>query len=78
MSLYPTNPALEALGGEVMLLRCRDCLVMFEFNAEEQDFFRSRDYPPPIRCKACRQARKQKFRPAPLPGLRTASEKKAG
>jgi hypothetical protein len=61
----PPNNALAALEGEVILLRCRDCHVQFSFDGEEQLFFASKGFPAPIRCKACRKARKQAMREKP-------------
>jgi hypothetical protein len=61
MSQRQTNN-LPSLSTEVLMLRCRDCNCQFEFSTESQEFFRSRDYPPPIRCPACRRARKQAMR----------------
>jgi CxxC-x17-CxxC domain-containing protein len=39
-------------------LTCSDCGQSFTFSAEDQEFFRERDYSAPKRCKACRQAKK--------------------
>jgi hypothetical protein len=58
----PPKNASAALEGEPILLRCKDCDIVFSFSAASQEFFRSRDYPPPIRCPACRRARKQAMR----------------
>ncbi len=41
-------------------LKCVDCGNTFTWPAEEQEFFRDRGYEPPKRCKACRQAKKDK------------------
>jgi DNA replicative helicase MCM subunit Mcm2 (Cdc46/Mcm family) len=41
-------------------LKCVDCGNTFTWTAEEQEFFRDRGYEPPKRCKACRQAKKDK------------------
>lgn len=39
-------------------ITCVDCQNPFTFTAEEQEFFSSKGYTPPKRCKPCRQARK--------------------
>lgn len=39
-------------------LNCRDCKQPFVFTVGEQKFFAERQFTPPTRCKACRQARK--------------------
>jgi DNA-directed RNA polymerase subunit RPC12/RpoP len=39
-------------------LVCRDCGATFTFTAGEQAFFAEKQFTSPIRCKACRQARK--------------------
>jgi hypothetical protein len=61
MSQRQTNN-LASLLAETLLLRCKDCHCQFEFSGEEQSFFRSRDFPAPIRCPACRRARKRAMR----------------
>lgn len=37
---------------------CRDCNGDFVFTAGEQDFFSTKGFTPPNRCKACRDKRK--------------------
>ena len=39
-------------------LTCKDCSQSFTFTAGEQEFFQSRGFSEPIRCKACRDVRK--------------------
>ena len=39
-------------------INCRDCKQPFVFTVGEQKFFAERQFTPPTRCKACRQARK--------------------
>ena len=39
-------------------LTCKDCAQGFTFTAGEQEFFTSRGFSEPIRCKTCRDARK--------------------
>ncbi len=39
-------------------LTCRDCGQSFTFTAGEQEFFQSRGFSEPIRCKTCRDVRK--------------------
>jgi CxxC-x17-CxxC domain-containing protein len=40
-------------------LKCRDCGEDFVFTAEEQEFFAEKGFTnKPVRCKACRNARK--------------------
>ncbi|MCE5315034.1 zinc-ribbon domain-containing protein, partial [bacterium] len=39
-------------------LICKDCGQTFVFTAGEQEFFQSRGFSEPIRCKTCRDARK--------------------
>jgi CxxC-x17-CxxC domain-containing protein len=43
---------------EVQQLICSDCRQSFTFSAEDQDFFRERGYSTPMRCKGCRQAKR--------------------
>lgn len=37
---------------------CKDCGQSFTFTAGEQEFFQSRGFSEPIRCKTCRDIRK--------------------
>lgn len=39
-------------------LTCKDCGQSFTFTAGEQEFFQSRGFSEPIRCKSCREIRK--------------------
>lgn len=39
-------------------IACADCGVSFTFTSAEQEFFSSKGYTAPKRCKQCRQARK--------------------
>lgn len=43
------------------MLPCQDCGKQFPWTEREQVFFRERDFPPPKRCKECRQANQQRF-----------------
>ncbi len=40
-------------------LICRDCGQEFIFTAGEQEFYAERGFSAPLRCKDCRQKRKQ-------------------
>lgn len=44
-----------------LLLKCADCGRDFPWTGREQAFFGERDFPPPKRCKECRQANRQRF-----------------
>lgn len=39
------------------LLRCQDCRHLFVFTKEQQAYFKTNDWPPPIRCPICRLAK---------------------
>ncbi|MCE5313517.1 MAG: zinc-ribbon domain-containing protein [Armatimonadota bacterium] len=39
-------------------IKCKDCGQNFIFTAGEQEFFQSRGFSEPIRCKSCREIRK--------------------
>ena len=39
-------------------LTCQDCGQSFTFSADDQEFFATKGYSEPLRCPACRQARK--------------------
>ncbi|MCL5102929.1 MAG: zinc-ribbon domain-containing protein [Armatimonadetes bacterium] len=39
-------------------ITCKDCGQKFVFTAGEQEFFQSRGFSEPIRCKPCRDVRK--------------------
>lgn len=41
------------------VLACRDCGTEFVFTAGEQAFFAERGFSDPVRCPACRAARRQ-------------------
>ncbi len=41
-------------------LQCCDCNADFIFTPEEQEFFSSKGFQPPRRCKECRNAKKQR------------------
>lgn len=40
------------------IIVCKDCGKEFTFTAGEQKFFEEHDLNAPVRCKECRQARK--------------------
>lgn len=40
-------------------LECVDCQQSFVFTAGEQQFFSTKGFTPPKRCKPCREAKKQ-------------------
>ena len=40
-------------------LTCSDCGTSFVFTASEQEFFASKNFTPPKRCKRCRKIKKQ-------------------
>lgn len=44
--------------GEDKTIKCADCGAEFVFSANEQEFFASKGFTPPKRCKACRQKKK--------------------
>lgn len=39
-------------------IKCKDCGQNFIFTVGEQEFFQTRGFSEPIRCKPCRDARK--------------------
>ena len=41
---------------------CKDCGKEFVFTAGEQDFYAQREFSEPVRCKECRDARKNSSR----------------
>lgn len=43
---------------ETKELKCVDCGEVFEFSAEEQEFYAGRGFSEPKRCPACRAAKK--------------------
>jgi hypothetical protein len=40
-------------------LKCVDCGEWFEFSERDQEFFKSKGFEDPRRCKLCREAKKQ-------------------
>ncbi|MCK9544612.1 MAG: zinc-ribbon domain-containing protein [Novosphingobium sp.] len=40
---------------------CKDCNKEFTFTAGEQKFYEEKGFQSPVRCKECRQSRKEKF-----------------
>lgn len=44
-----------------VLLKCGDCGGDFPWTPREQEFYRERDFPPPKRCKECRQVNQKRF-----------------
>jgi len=40
-------------------ITCKDCRQPFNFSLGEQQFFESRQLHDPVRCKACREIKKQ-------------------
>lgn len=49
---------MEELKDKVIV--CKDCEAEFIFNAGEQDFYIKKGFVEPVRCKACRIAKKLK------------------
>ena len=43
---------------------CKDCNNEFVFTAREQEFYAEKGFADPVRCKACREAKKAKTKPA--------------
>ncbi len=43
------------------MITCRDCGTPFEFTPGEQRFYESKGWPKPIRCEACRVAKKRRY-----------------
>jgi hypothetical protein len=41
-------------------LICKDCKQEFPFTVSGQKFFAENNYPAPIRCRECREAKKNK------------------
>lgn len=41
-------------------LECKDCKKKFDFPERDQEFYESKGYTPPKRCKDCREINKQK------------------
>lgn len=44
---------------DAKMLPCQDCGVEFEFTTEEQEFYATKGFSDPKRCKPCRDAKKQ-------------------
>lgn len=44
-----------------MELLCKDCGETFNFNSKEQIFYKERGFSPPVRCKACTNAKKERM-----------------
>ena len=42
-------------------IKCQDCGKEFVFTEREQEFCIEKGFEPPKRCKACRDARKNKY-----------------
>ena len=42
-----------------IILKCRDCLENFEFSKSERAFYNEKGWKNPIRCKKCREKKKQ-------------------
>lgn len=40
-------------------ITCKDCKSTFVFTEGEQEFFATKQFTPPVRCKPCRDIRKQ-------------------
>ena len=40
-------------------LTCADCGREFHFGDKDQEFYHEKGFPPPKRCKECRQAKKE-------------------
>lgn len=43
---------------EDMTLNCKDCGMSFVWTAREQEFFAQKGFSTPVRCPACRKAKK--------------------
>lgn len=39
-------------------LSCKDCRNRFTFNEQDQALFFKKRWPPPVRCKSCRERRR--------------------
>ena len=44
---------------ETQRLRCRDCGGAFDFTSTDQSFHAEKGFPPPVRCRQCRDRRKR-------------------
>lgn len=54
------NPPASDCDGEVVSLLCCNCGRQFNFSVKDQAFYRSKDYPPPKRCRNCRTSSRPK------------------
>ena len=45
---------------EDKIIKCQDCGQEFVFTVNDQKFYEEKGFTPPKRCKACREARKNK------------------
>lgn len=43
------------------MIVCKDCSEEFEFTAQEQEFYASKGFGEPIRCKPCRIKKKLNY-----------------
>ena len=43
-------------------IKCQDCGKEFVFIEAEQNFYKTKNFPEPKRCKSCRQKRKERRR----------------
>lgn len=41
-------------------IKCRDCGEEFVWTVGEQEFYAQKEFVPPVRCKKCRQLKKQR------------------
>ena len=49
------NPAVEKE------ITCKDCGKTFKFSIGEQEFYKSKNFPDPKRCRQCSKKRRMKF-----------------
>ena len=47
--------------GEDIEIICRDCGKVFVFSIGEQEFYKSKNFPDPKRCRQCSKKRRLKF-----------------
>ena len=47
--------------GEDKEITCKDCNKTFVFTVGEQEFYKSKNFPAPKRCKKCAKKRRMKF-----------------
>jgi hypothetical protein len=52
-----TRPEAEHSAGD-RLINCAACGALFAWSEREREFYRSRGYSAPKRCRACREARR--------------------